>query len=237
MSNVEIILYTILIVIMAFTISFFYFSNIKRFKIKNVEPELERFLNQLWKANIDYSEKTGQKLEALEAQIINEKENSKKVKAALNQFVAHIIKEMDGLTDRVSTIQELTVEKENKIKRFEDGYDLKILNSFTAGIIRTISSIDNMKKADSCEIVEEVKEDLLLLLFNAGIEEVSIKEGLGFNDVSDIAQIMHTEETDDVNKNGTIKNIISNAYVIKLSDEQRKVVKLAQVVTYKMKGE
>lgn len=237
MSNVEIILYTILIVIMAFTISFFYFSNIKRFKIKNVEPELERFLNQLWKANIDYSEKTGQKLEALEAQIINEKESSKKVKAALNQFVAHIIKEMDGLTDRVSTIQELTVEKENKIKRFEDGYDLKILNSFTAGIIRTISSIDNMKKADSCEIVGEVKEDLLLLLFNAGIEEVSIKEGLGFNDVSDIAQIMHTEETDDVNKNGTIKNIISNAYVIKLSDEQRKVVKLAQVVTYKMKGE
>ena len=145
MDVVEIILLVILVVFITFMASYFYFASLRRFNIENVDPDLERFLTQLWKANISYSENTNNQLKALEKSILNERDASKKVKEALNNFVEHILKEMNTLSSRVSDIQQLAVDKENKIRRYEDGYDQKILNSFTSGIIKITLGLKKLK--------------------------------------------------------------------------------------------
>ena len=76
-----------------------------------------------------------------------------------------------------------------------------------------------------------------MLLFNAGILQTEIDAGIHINEVSDVAHVKVVEPTDEKALDGTIKSIISNGYVINISDTQRKIVKTAEVEVYKYRGE
>ena len=231
-NEMAIILIIILVTVMVGII--FLLISSKQFHIRNVDVELEDFLNHLYVASTQSSKEAQGAVESFTSQLKNYEGQQAKTKEGLNNFVQHIMGKMDSMEERIGSIQELALEKEIKIRRYEDGYDQVKIKNFTKGLFNILESIKEERNKEDHEGLAEVEEDILILLENNGIEQTRVEVGSNFKDFSKVAKVVTTEETNDISKDSIIKEVRKDGYFIQVDENTTKVLIPAEIVIYKL---
>lgn len=214
----------------------YYLLSQRKFKIKNVDVELENFLNQLFDASTKSNTDVTKVINSFKANLDKYDESQNKTKDALDKFVNHIINNIDVMKEDMDSIKKLAIEKEEKIKRYEDGYDKKILNQFLKELFRILEFIKEEQEKEYSGSLKEIEEDILLLLENNGINKINLEEIEDLEKLTKFAKIIRTEKTNLKEKNSTLNKILRDGYYIQLDNEKIKIVKHAEVIINKYKG-
>jgi len=233
LSNGMVIILIIILVSIMVAIIFLLISP-KQFHIKNVDIELENFLNLLYKASMQSNKEAQKAVEIFTHQLQSYEGEQAKTKDSLNNFVKHIISEMEDIKEHIASIQELSLEKEKKIRRYEAGYDQTNIKNFTKGLFRILETIKEERAKDDSESLSEIQEDILILLENNGIEKINIKLGNNYKEYSKVAKVITTKETNDPQQDSTIKEIKTDGYIIHIDEDTNKVLIPAEVIVYKL---
>ncbi len=212
---------------------------------KLTDQHLKKFVTELKgheQKRQDMLLQVNQKIEEVTKQLQDETSESKKEIRKIIEHLNIILKE--NLKDISSNIQlmqnevkettALALAKEEKIRRYEDGYDQKNIKRFNKGYFRILESIRQERQKNDSEILEELQEDLLLLLDDNGIERVEINEGDSYEGLSKFAKVIETVETDDSAKDYIIKEIRKDGYFIQVDDDMKRVIQSAEVIVYKL---
>ena len=148
-NEMAIVLIIILVTVMVAII--FLLITSKQFHIRNVDIGLEDFLNHLYTASTQSNKEAQKAVESFTSQLKVYEGQQTKTKEGLNNFVQHIITEMDSMKEHIGSIQELALEKETKIRRYEDGYDQVKIKNFTKSLFKIIESIKEERNKEDSE--------------------------------------------------------------------------------------
>ncbi len=166
---------------------------------------------------------------------------------------------IDEIKNQLQAIQSLTLDKDKKLRRYEDGYDLKIYKSFLSDILRIYDDIkeksshiqkdvdlflsqinlqdnNNSKKFanNTKDLLEESLEDIENMLENNNIYKYDIECGKIYNnDGKTIVEIKEAIETDDCYEKGSVVEILKDGFYTKLSQEEEKQIRMAEIKTKK----
>lgn len=206
----------------------------KQFKITNVPMEVDDFLNKLYEENTKSNVVTNKAVNTFIHQLRSYEQQHEKTKDGLNNFIAHIMEELSGTKEHVSAIQQLALEKKEKIERYEAGYDYSKIKNFTNGLFRIIEFIEQGNISEENEILTEIREDILLLLENNGVEQIDVKINTNYGEYRKVAKVIETVDTDDEAKDSTIKEIKKQGYKIVIDGEKVNVLKPSEVIIYKL---
>jgi molecular chaperone GrpE (heat shock protein) len=160
----------------------------------------------------------------------------KRLAGGLSDNLSSIHKELVEIKNHLSALQEYNLEKEKKIRRFEEGYDYKIQNEFIRDIFATLDNLQKRYFINKNEEVLEAIEDILLMLENNNILKIDIKNDIPFVGNEKIARIEKVENTDDVSKDGLIKEINRLGFYLQTSQDTQKIIRPSSVTIYKLSG-
>ena len=206
----------------------------KQFNITNVPIAVEDFLNKLYEENTKSNVTTHKAVNTFIHQLQSYENQHEKTKEGLNNFIAHIMEKLNGTKEHVSAIQQLALEKEEKIKRYEIGYDYSNIKNFTKGLFRIIEYINQENSDQNNEVLNEIKEDILLLLENNGVEKIDVQVNADYRQYVKVAKVIETVDTEDKAKDSTIKEIKSQGYKIEIDVDRINVLKPSEVIIYKL---
>lgn len=206
----------------------------KQFNITNVPITVEDFLNHLYTENTKANKDTNEAVKVFVHQLQSYEEQHEKTKDGLNNFIAHIMEELSGTKEHVAAIQQLALEKEKKIKRYESGYDYSKIKNFTNGLFKIIEFIEQENLSDNNETLKEIKEDMLSVLENNGVEQIAIQVNDDYRQYAKVAKVIETVATDNPEKDSKIKEVIKQGYKIEINDDMTKVLKPSEVIVYKL---
>ena len=232
-GNTTVIVLSLIFVLTLITI-IFVLLNQKKFNIKNVDTELGDFLNLLYTASTKSNDDTNKAVDIFIKELKNYENQNNKTREALNNFVQHIMSEMEGMKEHIASIQKLALEKEEKIRRYEAGYDQTNIKNFTKGLFRILETIKEERSKSDNEALTEVQEDILILLENNGVEQVNITIGNDYKEYSKVAKVITTEITTDPQKNSTVKEVKKDGYLTQVDETTIKVLIPAEVIVYKL---
>lgn len=199
-------------------------------EFKKIESELNKFKKDLH----DKVQKTTNALSSLK---ISEQEIAEKNKLSLwktdkcvrDTLMVQILE----IKNQLDALQEYALGNNQKIRRFESGYDLKIQNEFIKDIINTIEYLEKQSKKVNNNDLETAIEDLNIMLENNSIYKVELNTD-SYKGQEIMAKVASTELTNDASKNDAIKEILKDGYYIEIN-EMKKIIKPAEVVIYKTK--
>jgi len=231
-NEMAIVLIIILVTVMVAII--FLLITSKQFHIKNVDVELEDFLNQLYAVSTQSNKEAQKAVETFTSQLESYEGQQVKTKDGLNNFVKHIMSEMEGMKEHIASIQELSLEKEEKIRRYEAGYDQTNIKNFTKGLFRILATIKEEQAKEDSNSLSEIQEDILILLENNGIEKIDITIGNDYKEYSKVAKVTTTEVTTDPQKDSTVKEVKTDGYLTQVDETTVKVLIPAEVIVYKL---
>jgi len=206
----------------------------KQFNITNVPIEVEDFLNKLYEENTKSNVTTDKAVNTFIGQLQSYEKQHEKTKEGLNNFIIHIMKELKETKEHVSAIQQLSLEKEEKIKRYEAGYDYSKIKNFTKGLFRIIEFIEHENINAKNPLLNEIKEDILLVLENNGIEQIDVQINANYGQYKKVAKVIETVDTDDESKDFIIKEIKSQGYKIEIDVDRINVLRPSEVIIYKL---
>lgn len=230
----EVAMILIIILVSVMLIIIFLSITSKQFHIKKVDVELEDFLNLLYTASTQSNKEAQNAVEVFTGQLQSYEGEQLKIKDGLNNFVKHIMAEMEGMKEHIGSIQELSLEKEKKIRRYEDGYDQSKIKNFTSSLFRILESIKEGRLKDDSATLSEIQEDILILLENNGIKQINIEAGYNHKEYSKVAKVVATENTSEVEKDSIIKEVRKDGYFIQVDEKTTKVLIPAEVIVYKL---
>lgn len=172
-------------------------------------------------------------------QDVNASQNEvKKIVSLLNEMLKthldDVANKIGTMKEEVNAVKELALTKEEKIRRYEDGYDQKNIKQFYKELFKILESIRKERQTNDNEVLEDIQEDLLLLLENNGIEKIEIEEDTSYEGLSKVAKVIDTEETDDPSKDLLVKEIKKDGYFVQVDEEMRRVIRPAEVIVYKL---
>ncbi len=186
-----------------------------------------------------FDEKFANMAEAIEEE---KSQQSKKANEVVENLNGTIGKLTDGLNQILSdmrseleAVKDIALEKEEKIKRYEEGYDQKNIKSFLSEILR-ITDFAGQNKEDN-NAVAEIYEDLGLLLENEGIEKINLAIGDSYRGNEKTVKVISTSITKDTSKDNTVCEIKKNGYLVEITDEQNKIIRPTEVIIYKYEDE
>lgn len=163
----------------------------------------------------------------------------KKIVSLLNEMLKSHLDDVSNkigtMKEEVKAVKELTLDKEEKIRRYEEGYDQKNIKLFYKELFKILEFIRKERDSNDNEAFEDIQEDILLLLENNGIEKIDIEKGVSYEGLSKIAKVIDTEETDDQSKDLLIKEVKKDGYFIQVDEEIQRVVRPAEIIVYKLK--
>jgi molecular chaperone GrpE (heat shock protein) len=145
---------------------------------------------------------------------------------------------LKDLTQQVSAIREYAANQQNRLERFQDGYDWNILKTFCLRIIRCIDNIESriMQMSDSDILVtnlEEVRDELVFALESSGIEQFEPEINSEYRGQEKTAEaIKEKKQCEDPDKKGKIESVLRPGYQFYIDDENIKIVRPAQVRLY-----
>jgi len=236
--SIKMVIILILIMIIILLVILFLLITSKQFKIKNIDIEVEEYLNQLYTNLDDASTKTSKEAQKVLKIFINQLQNYEeqqiKTKESLNAVVSKIADELQSMKEHINSIQELSLEKEVKIRRYEAGYNQTNIKNFTKGLFRILEIIKEEQSKNNSNSLSEIQEDILILLENNGIEQVEITVGNDYKEYSKIAKVITTEVTTNPQKDSTVKEVKRDGYITQVDDTRIKVLILAEVIIYKL---
>ncbi|GIT99703.1 hypothetical protein TSL6_02100 [Sulfurovum sp. TSL6] len=189
--------------------------------------------------NMMYEIKTGnQEVINNITQDVNTSQNEvKKIVSLLNEMLKthldDVANKIGTMQEEVRAVKELALEKEEKIRRYEEGYDQRNIKQFYKELFKILESIKKERQTNDNEVIEDIQDDLLLLLENNGIEKIEIVEGTSYEGLSKVAKVIDTEETDDPDKDLLIKEVKKDGYFVQVDEEVQRVIRPAEVILYK----
>lgn len=236
-SSLTTITLIILCVVLLSQLGFIYYLlSQRKFKIKNVDVELESFLNQLFDASTKSNHDVTNLINLFGNNLDKYDETNLKTKEALDKFVGHIINNIDGMKEDINSVKELALQKEEKIKRYEEGYDKKTFNQFIKELFRILDFIKDEQNKEFSNNLKEIEEDLVLLLEDNGINKTDIQKGQSSEDLTKLAKVIRAEKTNIEEENYIVKEVLKDGYFIQLDEENIHVIKHAEVIINKYEG-
>jgi len=232
-GNTTVIVLTLVFIITLVSIIYLLLDQ-KKFNIKNVDTDLEKFLNELYNASTKSNDDTHKAVEIFIQELQAYEQQHGKTKEGLNNAISKVVSELEGMKEHIGSIQELSLEKEEKIRRYESGYDHIKIKNFTKGLFRILEDIKEAKQEDTSAALSEIEEDLLILLENNGIEKVEIEIGSKFKTNMKLAKVISTVATENIDKDGKVKEVTKDGYFIAIDENTNKVIIPAEVIVYKL---
>ena len=147
-------------------------------------------------------------------------------------LIDHTLKD---LTQQVSAIREYAANQQNRLERFQSGYDWNIIKTFCLRIIRCIDNletrIERLQEDDSqTPYLEEVRDELIFALESSGIEQFEPEINSEYRGQEKIAEaVKEKTKNKDPELKGKIEKIIRPGYQFYIDDENIRVVRPAQV--------
>lgn len=231
-NEMAIVLIIILVTVMVSII--FLLITSKQFNIKNVDVELENFLNHLYVVSTQSNKDTHKVVEIFIQELKSYEDQHGKTKESLNNVISKVASELQGMKEHIGSIQELSLEKEKKIRRYESGYDQANIKNFTKGLFRILETIKEEQAKENSDSLSEIQEDILILLENNGIEKIDIELGKNYKEYSKVAKVIRTEMTTDSLKDSTVKEIKKDGYITQIDESTIKIHIPAEVIVYKL---
>lgn len=142
---------------------------------------------------------------------------------------------LSSMRSELQAVKEIAIEKEAKIRRYEDGYDQKNIKSFIKEIIRVVDFAKSERNID--DKVEIILEDLEILLENEGIEKIDVHIKDKYKGLEKEVKVISTIDTDNLAEDKTIHSIKKEGYFLELSEGNNKLIRPTEVVIYKYKKE
>lgn len=250
------IFHALLIVIIAILIGFIYYLRLRaKVTLENIPPTLEDYLQASEErvncTNLDtqksinninlncYKLKTvlNDRLDENVTKMVSVTANNEiilnKTVNAIKGSINNTNGELTEIKNQLNALQQYTIEKDKRIRRFEDGYDYKIQNKFIKEIIDMIDFMSKQNLIEQNPIVNEAIDDLMLLLENNSIHTIDIKVNESFIGQEQIAKVESIEQTEDEKMHNIIKDIYKNGYLLVLDDNNHKIIRPASVIIYK----
>ena len=211
----------------------FYLLAQKKFNITNVDVELESFLNQLYEASTKSNDNTKQIIKSFIMKLEGYDSSFDKINQSLAGFVNHVTKKIDDVNEDINSIKEYSLQKEEKIRRFEKGYDTKNINQFYKELFRILEFIKKEQLNFSSNVLNEIEEDILLLLENNGINRISLEKFKSDESLSRLTKVLSTNETMNKEDESTVHKIVKEGYYVQLNEEDIHVLKPVEVIINK----
>ncbi|MBN1974969.1 MAG: nucleotide exchange factor GrpE [Sedimentisphaerales bacterium] len=215
-------------------------SRLQNENINNENPKELQETNPAIKAE-DTQRKNEEKKEIISPEV---KKESEKV-AAHNVDLAHtkghtnqIDNTLKDLTQQVSAIREYAANQQNRLERYQDGYDWNIIKTFCLRIIRCIDNIEtrmeNLPEEDNqAAHLEEVHDELVFALESSGIEQFEPEVNSDYRGQEKSAEaIKERTKCQDPDKKGKIEKVLKPGYQFYIDEENVKIVRPAQVRLY-----
>ena len=142
---------------------------------------------------------------------------------------------LKDLTQQVSAIREYAANQQNRLERFQDGYDWNIIKTFCLRIIRCIDNIENRIEQLSEEDaqvthLDEIRDELVFALESSGIEQFEPKVNSEYRGQEKFAEaVKEKTECEDPDKKGKIESVLKPGYQFYIDDQNVKIVRPAQV--------
>lgn len=253
MTSIEISL--LLIIVLLVCINLYLFMR-KRFSIKNVPSDVTEYMVMLNENIIDNNSKHKESLSnvskilstleqrlsknfhSYSEKIIDSSSNNEiilsKTVGVLKNNIESVNSELIDIKNQLNALQQYTIEKEKKIRRFEDGYDYKIKNRMITDIISLLDDLEKQNIKEPSEHLKEAIEDILLLLENNGINTLTINQNIPYMGNEQIAKVDKVEVTTDSQLNGVIKETIKKGFYLDIEDGSQKIIRPCSVVIYKL---
>lgn len=144
---------------------------------------------------------------------------------------------LKDLTQQVSAIREYAANQQNRLERFQDGYDWNIIKTFCLRIIRCIDNIENRisQLSDNVQMAnfEEIRDELVFALESSGIEQFQPEINSEYRgQEKTVEAIKEKKHNKDPEKKGKIESVLKPGYQFYIDDENIKIVRPAQVRLY-----
>ena len=208
------------------------------------EKHLQMFTDALKKyeystTNLMYEVKTNniELINKIVQDVTTSQNEMKKIISVLNEMLKSHLEDVSNnirtMKAEVNAVKELTLLKEDKIRRYEEGYDQKVIKNFRQEFFKILHYIEMEKMKDDSKALAEVFVDLELLLEDVGIEKINIDVGQKYDENAKMAAIKETIPTDSIEKDGIIAEVLRDGYYIQIADGNIKVLRPSEIVTYK----
>lgn len=203
-----------------------------------IKTEFQSVKNGLDKFKKDLHNKIEKNINALERLSQSGRDIAERNKLSLEKtdkcIRSNLLVQLSDMKNQLDALQEYALSNNQKIRRFEDGYDLKIQNEFVIDIINTIEYLKKQNKKSKNNDLETAIEDLNIMLENNSIYKMEINNGDSYRGQEIMVKVVSTELTENTSKDYVIKEILKDGYYIEINDI-KKMVKPAEVVIYKTK--
>jgi len=176
--------------------------------------------------------------ENLEKQVEEFKQMTQAVQQTALEHSEPLNNTLKELTQQVAAIREYASQQQDRVTKFQDGYDWNIIRSFCLRVIRCIDNLENRinrlhKQNVETADLEEVRDELIFALESSGVEQFEPEINSDYRGQErDVEAVKDKEHSDDPNLRGKIAKVIKPGYRYVISEENVRVVRPAQVKLY-----
>jgi hypothetical protein len=147
------------------------------------------------------------------------------------EYFLNLDEKLKTVNVNLESIVELIMEKEEKIKRYEEGYDQKNTKIFRKDIFELIDFVEKeIEKEIEKESLAVILDELNSILFNSGIEKLIIPE----NENYDLKKVSVVKKipNDDSNYHDKVAKVLKNGYFLYPTKNQIKILRRAEIAIY-----
>ena len=199
---------------------------------KSIEQQSEEVITPV-EENISVSY-IDQKFELMSEEINGKMlENSEETKLIIDKLTHGLNQLLSGMREELEAVKNIALEKEEKIRRYEEGYDQKIIKNFRNDILRILDFADSKMEEDSSGAVGEIHEDLEILIETMGLEKINLEVGHTYDGNKKVAKVKSTIITDDSKKDMMVEKVLKNGYFIQTTEDNIKMVRPTEIILYK----
>jgi molecular chaperone GrpE (heat shock protein) len=142
---------------------------------------------------------------------------------------------LNKLTEEVAAIRSYAGHQEERVKKFQEGYDWNSIRSFALRVIRCIDNLERRMKAMAeqgrpTDHLEEIRDELLFALESTGLERFEPKVNSDYRGQEKTAEAVKgkaSAEKDELK--GKIADVVRCGYRFIVGEGNFKVVRAAQV--------
>jgi molecular chaperone GrpE (heat shock protein) len=142
------------------------------------------------------------------------------------------------LTQQVSAIREYAANQQNRLNRFQDGYDWNIIKNFCLRIIRCIDNLeyriaDLTEQDQDVSEFEQIRDELIFAMESSGVERFEPELNSDYKGQEKFTEALKDKcICEDSNMKGKIEKIIRPGYQCHIDEQNIRVVRPAQVRLY-----
>jgi len=166
------------------------------------------------------------------------KKFSKNVKLArkISEQQPNLLNEtLSRLTEEVAAIRSYAGHQEERVKKFQEGYDWNIIRSFALRVIRCIDNLERRMNAmpeqgPATDHLRDIRDELLFALESTGLERFEPQVNSDYRGQEKTAEAVRDKASADTDElKGKIADVVRCGYRFIVGEGNFKVVRAAQV--------